>query len=864
MKKILSLVLAFALAFTMVAIPVMADEIPTAKMVASVVGEGADENGVFFVAFSVEEISSGLFANGQVDFTYDTDVATLIDYATYVDEGEVMTDDNYGFFYGNIHNEKSGSKGKFASVADCPETGKASVSIYIDPSARKQDPDAVTELTMFEAAFVLNEGQSLEDFALTITKGLIAATESKDVYTESVNGDLTIVNIKPAAPAIEYTDAAGITYKAVSDNMITAETVFTNAANGGALAEWVWVDKSSVNTEETEGQYIHRTGNNTGGSGANTMRTFFPIEGGKTYYVTNTIYNNTGNESVENGNGGHGFAGMSAVIATSGGPIYGTFGGLTQYSPVEYGGRTSWTNKDCTISGTNVSRKDMSLVAGYNKAEFLINAPAEATHIMISYGAHSNNEIYYGDFAIYEMEATEEIVDMVINYTDAEGNIIATETKTSAVGNTVDVAAGTIVAGADVNYAVVADKTLTFVSGGSTEAVEVAKVEVVTISYTVDGVEVGTATVEGVDGTTVDYAEYKYCSATAIYKADAGQLTVDAENLTVAVELEVLYEGIVSTVNQTTEGVHTLDKQLTAAGTATFDLIVLNAKDALVAFDNAATLKDNYFAQSSAYIQLKDGNFMVNDGSGAQTIAAYELGKTYSVEMVIDVTNYTYTVTIMDGETEVAKVEDFGMRTDVAPLDSIVVIDNGGGGAGALVVANLVVETEDPQPEDPTDEPTVEPETDPVTEPETDPTDEPTEEPSEEEPSEEPVELPFEADGVGYESNALGVTVSGKFVTESDEYDTVVVVISYLKDGKAYSVQAVEVPVINGEIQVPASNVTLTEGELTVAGISVLAGVNALEAITEGNLGTPVGSWIQRFITGNSSHSIVFVYVGAG
>ena len=57
-------------------------------------------------------------------------------------------------------------------------------------------------------------------------------------------------------------------------------------------------------------------------------------------------------------------------------------------------------------------------------------------------------------------------------------------------------------------------------------------------------------------------------------------------------------------------------------------------------------------------------------------------------------------------------------------------------------------------------------------------------------------------------------------------------------------VQAVEMPVINGEVAIPASNLSVTDdAEYTVAGISVLVGVDALEAITTGNLGTPVGVW---------------------
>ena len=179
------------------------------------------------------------------------------------------------------------------------------------------------------------------------------------------------------------------------ENLVSIDDL-TNAKDGGALS-WIEVDKSTLDASLT-GTYIHTT-TIGGGNEASTMRTFVPIEGGKSYYVSNTIYNNTGSTTTNQGS-----AGMSAIIA-SGDAVYGSFAGLTLYSDVDNGGVTSWTNSnsDVTWVGTASARNDITTVPGENKIEYIVNTPAAAKNIMLSYGGWGNAELYYGDFVVREI-----------------------------------------------------------------------------------------------------------------------------------------------------------------------------------------------------------------------------------------------------------------------------------------------------------------------------------------------------------------------------------------------------------------------------------------------------------------------------
>ncbi len=951
MKKIMSLILAVTVLLSFCIVPVFAAA-GTATVTAALDGETPQAGEKFFVAVTVNDISTGVFRNGGIEWFWPADVASLAK-----TNGTAITGTNINQAITAVPDPYDGDEGtgtfsKKAGLLD--GEGHAYADIYInDESETDASGIDATEQVIYKIAFVLNEGQSYDDFYFTIDA---AKFFFADDVSSIANGSLTVKGIKPVAPAVSYTDSMGIVWNAVSDNLVTVDGVtgLTNALNGGDT-NWAEVDATTINAEAEAGtKYVHAT-TIAGGNTADTMRTFFPIEGGKNYLVTHTLYNNTGAATTSHNN-----AGMSAIIAT-GDPVYGTFSGLTMYSHVDYtdGGFNSWSNESApTIVGTKVNRTDRAAEAGYNKIEVLVKAPAEATNIMISYCAWGSVDLYYGDWAIYEVEADELPVDMVINYT-YNGEIIATETKTGAIGNTVDVVANTAIAGTDgTTYMVAADETLTFVAGGSTEEVEVAKVETVTINYMLGEEVVGTKTVEGVDGSTVAYDAFTGYNTTAIYEAAAGELTVDADALTVAVDVTVLYEGLVAANKQVDAAEFALPEVITDKGTVAFDVVAINPGDAGVLIGNGENfVNGTHFGAAVAQMNIGPEVIKLRNGANNEETAVSTHGNTYHVVFTIDNTAGTYDAVVTDATgAVVAEKTGLAVRTTAETLDTISVLDNGAAG-GTIVVQNLVVETT-PDPTEPSDEPTVPSEeptvpseeptvpseeptvpseeptvpseeptvpseeptvpseeptvpseeptvpseeptvpseeptvpseeptvpseeptvpseeptvpseeptvpseepTVPSEEP-TVPSEEPTvpsEEPtvpSEEPtvPSEEPTvpsepedeELPFEAVDVTVTTSALGVTITGKFVDVDTTYDKVVVVISYLKDGKAYSVQAVEVPVENGEVEIPASNVTLTEGELTVAGISVLAGVNALEAITTGNLGTPVGVW---------------------
>lgn len=182
------------------------------------------------------------------------------------------------------------------------------------------------------------------------------------------------------------------------ENLISLSSL-TRASDGAALG-WEEVSAKSVNPNADESDvYIHLTGDATGGHGQKTMRTFVPIEGGKTYLVENVIYNNKSSDMT--------WGAMSAVVAT-GDAVYGTHSGLTIYSHVEYGGTNSWSAETTpTIIGSKPARADYNYPVGEHKASFVIKAPENAKNIMISYGAWGDTEYYYGDFSVREIKNVE-------------------------------------------------------------------------------------------------------------------------------------------------------------------------------------------------------------------------------------------------------------------------------------------------------------------------------------------------------------------------------------------------------------------------------------------------------------------------
>lgn len=209
-------------------------------------------------------------------------------------------------------------------------------------------------------------------------------------------------------------------YKIIGENLFVGGlSGLTNAADGGAL-NWAKVTNPDYSVS---GEAVHPT-SVAGGNASSTMRTFIPIEGGKSYLVKHSIYNNTGSATASHSN-----AGMSAIVATGDG-VFGTFENLTVYSHVEYGGFNSWSaegdHKGVNYIGSNAARTDYVTQPGLNTVSVIINAPKDATNIMISYGAWGNTELYYGDFEVYEVDTSDlEKTTVTAAFTDSEGNALA-------------------------------------------------------------------------------------------------------------------------------------------------------------------------------------------------------------------------------------------------------------------------------------------------------------------------------------------------------------------------------------------------------------------------------------------------------
>ncbi len=196
---------------------------------------------------------------------------------------------------------------------------------------------------------------------------------------------------------------------AYGENLVDSDNL-TNAL-GNKLTSWATV----IGTQYAEsGEAIHPV-TIAGGNTEHALRLFVPIEGGKKYLVTNTIYNDTGAATTSHSN-----AGMSAIIAT-GASVYSTFNGLTMYSHVEYGGFNSWSSETGPVYvGSTVARTDYVTQPGLNKVEVVIDAPEAAENIMISYGAWGSEKLYYGDFSVRE------IIDVEVATVTVDGESVKT------------------------------------------------------------------------------------------------------------------------------------------------------------------------------------------------------------------------------------------------------------------------------------------------------------------------------------------------------------------------------------------------------------------------------------------------------
>ncbi len=182
---------------------------------------------------------------------------------------------------------------------------------------------------------------------------------------------------------------------------------FTDGLTGWTRAsDGEEIELEVVDADYTESGKAVAAVSGSGGGGEKTIRTFFPVTAGKTYYVSNIVYNNTGKVTTAQGS-----TGMSALVASEGKG----FGaaktcGASLYSHVDNGGINSWSsggseNTDFVIIGTTASRDDGSYAIGKNYIETVINVPETATepYIMVAYGANASVGLFYGDFQLYEL-----------------------------------------------------------------------------------------------------------------------------------------------------------------------------------------------------------------------------------------------------------------------------------------------------------------------------------------------------------------------------------------------------------------------------------------------------------------------------
>ncbi|MCD8048092.1 MAG: hypothetical protein LUG52_00525 [Clostridia bacterium] len=177
-------------------------------------------------------------------------------------------------------------------------------------------------------------------------------------------------------------------------------TDWTDAATGAEL-DWIVTD-DAIYAGGSGCAATNKTA--AGGSKATTMRRFVEVEAGKQYYLSYNAYN-TDSETTANGM-------MSAAVLTSGGPVYGSFDGLSYYNYNIYGGMNSWSDESNTQVGGNISRWDDRYSVGMNKKEFIFNVPVGATHLMLSFGAWTTpGQIYWSNFKFVEVEGVNNETD---------------------------------------------------------------------------------------------------------------------------------------------------------------------------------------------------------------------------------------------------------------------------------------------------------------------------------------------------------------------------------------------------------------------------------------------------------------------
>lgn len=523
-----------------------------------------------------------------------------------------------------------------------------------------------------------------------------------------------------------YTTLYGDVYSVLSENLMDVDGLngLTNAL--GEKLTWGVVNATSINPSAVSGtKYVHPT-TIGGGNTANTMRTFVPIEGGKKYLVTHTIYNDTGYQTIEQQN-----AGMSAVVAT-GEAVFGTFTGLRVYSHVEYGGCNSWSNESSiTCVGSKVARKDTVTSPGYNKMEYIIDAPEEAENIMISYGAWGDVDLYYGDWAVYEVEQTLDMsADWYINAayqpgyskglntidsgiytlptTIESGQKYTVEFTVKTTGEQQDTLIGlnnssrmnsatyfgnsTIMMKIDGDLIKVRDgattRTVGVLSKAETTLDVIVDIDSVNNKWSVTFKEDGQVVVSKKDLSfrnnylpinSLVLTENAYVKACLFVKKDSLKVSAEETDEEWWTNADFQY-GVEEGLNSSASGIYELPQVMTAGKTydVEFKLKTTGAqKNALIALANSQVMtREKYFANATVAMKVDSNLISVRDGEYSVVGQLDSATAEIDVKISLDLIDNTWDVTFSENGEVVAQRENITFVKNHLPIDSIVLIDN--------------------------------------------------------------------------------------------------------------------------------------------------------------------------------------------
>ena len=204
MKK-LTLLLGVIISIILAGICVFAEEVPTAKVTATLVGEEIPVEGEkFIVEINMKEISSDLFVSGEIDFHYPVDVVTPVRYTSSQPTPVIAA----GQMIGGVTDRFSSIEytGKFSTISRIDlNTGYGAIAVYIDISAEDQAALVVTDgkFTMFGLAFMLNDGYTYDDFYFSVDTSTAFLTADKQTVSRYRDGKIELESIGKSEDNIE-------------------------------------------------------------------------------------------------------------------------------------------------------------------------------------------------------------------------------------------------------------------------------------------------------------------------------------------------------------------------------------------------------------------------------------------------------------------------------------------------------------------------------------------------------------------------------------------------------------------------------------------------------------------------------------